>query len=190
MSVQVKRRQFTIDEVQQMLRVGIVQADERIELIDGEILALAAMGGEHFESVMLCNDVLNAIPEKHWFVSVQSAIQLTAIRVPQPDIALIRRRAYDGALPGPEDVFLLIEVSDSTLNYDRKTKVPLYAEAGIPEVWIVALKQRRITRYSEPHNGRYTLVQAFQRDETITSLVLPAIHISVQSILPRTGKKP
>lgn len=189
MSVEVQRRRFTIEEVQQMLRAGIVQADERIELIDGEIIAMAAMGGEHFECVMLCTEVLSAIPERSWFVSVQSAVQLTTTRVPQPDIALVRRRPYHGTLPGPDDLLLLIEVSDSTLNHDRKTKVPFYAEAGIPEVWIVALRQRRITRYSEPHNGLYTQVQSFQRDEIVASLALPTISIPGQAILPRTGKK-
>lgn len=186
MSVQIKRRRFTLEDVRRMIASGIVREDERIELINGEIVEMAAMGGEHFECVMLCNDVLTAIPNKTWYVSVQSAIRLAGDHAPQPDLALIRRRDYQGELPEPEDIFLLIEVSDATLNYDRKTKVPLYAAAGIPEVWIVDVKRRRITRYSDLQGGKYALAYPFQLGDMIASIVLPGIVFPVDAVLPRS----
>jgi len=185
MSVQIKRRRFTLDDVRRMIASGIVREDERIELINGEIVEMAAMGGEHFECVMLCNDVLTAIPDKTWYVSVQSAIRIAEDRAPQPDLALIRRRDYQGELPEPADIFLLIEVSDATLNYDRKTKVPLYAAAGIPEVWIIDVKRRRVTRYSDLQGGKYTLAHPFQLGDMLASIVLPVIVFPVDAILPR-----
>jgi Uma2 family endonuclease len=183
-SVQIKRRRFTLDDVRRMIASGIVREDERIELIDGEIVEMAAMGGEHFECVMLCNEVLTAIPDKTWYVSVQSAIQLAEDRAPQPDLALVRRRDYRGELPGPADVFLLIDVSDAT---DRRTKVPLYAAAGIPEVWIVDVKRRRLTLYSDLQGGKYALAHPFQPGDMMTSIVLPAIEFPVDAILPRSA---
>ena len=189
MSVQIKRRRFTLDDVRRMIASGIVREDERIELIDGEIVEMAAMGGEHFECVMLCNEVLTAVPEKTWYVSVQSAIQIAEDRAPQPDLALVRRRDYQGELPGPGDVFLVIEVSDTTLGYDRRVKVPLYAAAGIPEAWIIDVKRRRITRYSDLQGSKYALVHPFQRGDLMASLALPAITFPVDAILPRSARR-
>lgn len=189
MSVQLKRRRFTLDDVRRMIASGIVREDERIELINGEIVEMAAMGGEHFECVMLCTEVLTAVPDKTWYVSVQNALQLAEDHAPQPDIALIRRRDYQGELPGPSDVLLAIEVSDTTLGYDRRVKVPLYAAAGIPETWIVDVKRRRISRYSDLQGDKYAVVQPFQRGDMMASLVLPAIEFPVDAILPRSARR-
>lgn len=150
MSVLPKRRRFTIDDVRRMIAAGIVQDDERIELINGEIIEMAAMGGEHGECVFLCNHQFSTARGQTWYVSVRSAIQLADDRAPQPDLALIRQRAYRGELPKSADVFLVVEVSDTTLRHDRDVKLPLYAEAGIPEAWIIDVKRRRITRYNDP----------------------------------------
>ena len=189
MSVQIKRRRCTLDDVRRMIASGIVREDERIELTGGEIVAMAAMGGEHFECVMLCNEVLTAFPEKTWYGSVQSAIQIADDRAPQPALALVRRRDYQGELPGPDNIFLVIEVSDTTLGYDGRVKVPLYAAAGIPEAWIVDVKRRRITRYSDLRGSKYALAQPFQRGDMMASLVLPAIVFPVDAILPRSARR-
>lgn len=173
---------LTPDAVEELFAIGILHPEERVELIGGELVTMAAMGGDHVECVVLLNEFLNGVPGKSWFVSVQNAVQLADGYAPEPAIALIRRRVYHGALPVPADVFLLIEVSDTTLFYDRTVKLPLYAAAGIPEVWIAEVKRRVIVRYSEPTPEGYRIARPFGSGETIASLVLPAIGLPVAAV--------
>ncbi len=106
--------------------------------------------------------------------------------MPRPDIAILHPRDdfYTHGHPMPADVFFLIEVSDTTLSYDRKVKLPLYARAGIPEVWIVDLGTNRIERHTEPVEGSYRLVKRMRRGQAITSIALPALTVPVDQIIP------
>ena len=105
---------------------------------------------------------------------------------PQPDLALLRERAdfYGSSIAGPEDVLLLIEVSDSSVDYDRNEKLPRYAEAGIPEVWLAILPERVIEAHTEPAGGRYTQMRTFRPGDTISPACFPDIALPVDDILP------
>ena len=116
-------------------------------------------------------------------VSVQNPVRLDEHTEPQPDLAVLRVRDYRESLPMPEDVLLLIEVSDTTLPYDRGVKLPLYARAGIPGVWIVDLAGEVIERYTDPSGEGYRGVERARRGETVGSTTLPEIAFSVDTVL-------
>ena len=116
-------------------------------------------------------------------VSVQNPVRLNEYAEPQPDVALIRVRDYSESLPTPDDVLLLIEVSDTTLAYDRGVKLPLYARAGIREVWIVDLAGETIGRHSDPSGDGYQRVAQTRRGQTLESTGLPGLIPSVDAVL-------
>src|SRR5947209_6498366 len=125
-----ERRRFLADEYQQMIAAGILAEDERLELIAGEIVEMAPIGGDHMGCVNVLVDVLTDVVKPDAIVSVQNPVRLSAESMPQPDIVLIRRGAPLRRVPPPEDVLLVIEVADSSRTFDRQVKLPLYAAAG------------------------------------------------------------
>lgn len=185
MATQLERWRFSVEEYHRMGEVGILQEDDRVELIDGEIVRMSAVGEPHFLTVNRCNMLLVPLVRDFAVVSVQGPVQLSPYREPEPDVVLIR--AIDGVpprrLPTPEDVLLLIEVSDTTLSYDRNVKLPMYAEAGIPEVLIVNLNGGVIEQFAEPADGAYSLVRQYQRSETIEAVAVPGLALAVDAIL-------
>ena len=118
-------------------------------------------------------------------IRVQDPIRLGNFSAPQPDILIAHRRddRYAGGHPEPEDVLLLIEVFESSLSYDREVKLPLYARAGIPEVWLVALLPQVIEVYRAPSEDGFGEKHTLRRDETIVPLLLPAVKLAVEQIL-------
>jgi Uma2 family endonuclease len=137
--MEVKRRRFTVHDYHRMGEAGILHEDDRVELIEGELVEMTAIGTRHFSCVNRLNRLLVMHVGDDAIVSVQNPVRLNEYNEPQPDLTVIRPRDYLESLPKPEDVLLLIEVSDTTLAYDRGVKLPLYARAGIREVWIVDL---------------------------------------------------
>ena len=133
------RRRFTVYEYHRMGEAGILHEDDRVELIEGELVEMTAIGTRHFACVNRLNRLLVGALGDEAIVSVQNPVRLNEYNEPQPDLAVIRPRDYRLSLPGPGDVLLLVEVSDTTLAYDRSVKLPLYARAGIGVVWIVYL---------------------------------------------------
>ncbi len=157
MAVQVERQRFTVEDYYKMAEVGILKPEDRVELINGEIIKMSPIKSQHAGHVTRLNALLSKLIGDLAIVSVQNPIRIDDFSEPEPDIALLKPLAdfYTVHHPGPEDVFLLIEVSDTTLRYDQKVKLKLYAEAGIPEVWIVNLQDRCVEVYREPEAGRY-----------------------------------
>src|SRR5215213_9412762 len=149
-SVQVNRRSFTVAEYERMGQFGIFSEDDRVELVRGEIIEMSPIGERHAASVNVLDEIVRERLKRTVTVSVQNPIQLDDYSEPQPDIAVLKRRDdfYRHAHPRPEDVLVVIEVSDSTLDLDRTVKLPLYAAAGIPEAWVVNLPEERIEVYS------------------------------------------
>lgn len=141
---EVTRRRFTVHEYHRMGEVGILREDDRTKLIDGELIEMAAIVTRHFTCVNRLTHLLVGNVGDDVIVSVQNPVRLNEYAEPQPDVALIRSRDYSESLPTPEDVLLLIEVSDTTLAHDRGLKLARYAQAGIPEVWIVDLKGEKV----------------------------------------------
>lgn len=148
---------LTVDEYLRMGAAGIFKEDARIELIEGEIIDMAPIGTWHASIVMqLMEKLIRAVGEDA-FVTCQSPVVLDRHSAPQPDLAVVHRRSdyYRAAHPAPADIFLLIEVADSTLAFDRDVKLPLYARLGIAETWLIDIPNRQCLRYSEPSPAGY-----------------------------------
>ena len=179
MAATIQRKRFSVDDYEKMVISGILDEDERIELIDGEVRCMSPIGSFHYSVVNLLNRHLVPMVGDAGIVSIQNPIQLDDYTQPQPDIAIFRWREdyYHYAKPTPRDILLVIEVSDSSLNYDRNEKLPRYAQAEIPEVWIVDLDEDRkvIEQYSSPVDGRYAEQKTLATSESIISVSLPSV---------------
>jgi len=187
----IRRKMFTTDEYHRMREAGILGEDEHLELIRGEIIFMAAAIGSYHAA---CVDKLNRIfarnlPESI-IIRVQNPVRIREHSEPEPDIALLKPRQdfYAEAHPGPEDVLLIVEVSDSSLEYDRETKLPLYAKAGIGEAWIVNLKDGCVEVYTKPSEQGYDVLRKFRKGMTVVSDSFPDVHVSVDEIIG--GKYP
>jgi Uma2 family endonuclease len=180
---EIARRRFTVHEYHRMAEAGILHEDDRVELIEGDILEMNPIGSRHFTCVNGLTRLLVRGVGDEAIVSVQNPVRLGERLEPQPDLAVIRNRDYRESLPEPEDVLLLIEVSDSTFSYDRNVKLPLYARAEIPEVWIVDLPSEAVERHTEPTGDGYRLARQARRGEMLESIALPALVVPVDAVL-------
>jgi Uma2 family endonuclease len=180
---EVVRRRFTVHDYHRMGEAGILHEDDRVELIEGEIVEMAAIGTRHFTCVNGLTRLLVREAGDAAIVSVQNPVRLDEYTEPQPDLTVLRVRDYRESLPTPEDVLLLIEVSDTTLAYDRGVKLPLYARAGIREVWIVDLPGEVIERHTDPSVDGYRSSERARRREEIKSAALPELAFRVEAVL-------
>lgn len=181
----VTRYRFSVDEYELMGEAGIFGEDDRVELIDGEVVAMNAIGAPHARCVTQLTQLLVLKMGRDGIISPQNPILLGRHDEPQPDVVVLRPDAYQHAgHPVPKDVLLLIEVSDTTLAYDRDVKLPRYAMFGIPETWIVDLNGRVIMRYSEQTPQGYRVATSFRPGDLIASTTLPALQLAVSDILP------
>ncbi|HUK89057.1 MAG TPA: Uma2 family endonuclease [Blastocatellia bacterium] len=185
MSVQLEHWLFGVDEYHRMLETGILTEDDRVELIEGEIVKMSPIGSRHVASVNRINALLNQKAGGTAIVSVQNPVRLDNYSEPQPDVALLKRRDdfYAGSLPTPKDVLLLVEVAETSREMDRRVKLPLYARANVLEVWLVNLQDDRIETHSEPANGAYQKVRIANRSESISCETIPGLVFSVDEIL-------
>jgi len=174
---EVTRRRFDVHEYHRMAEVGILHEDDRVELIEGEIVEMSPIGGRHVSCVGRLTRVLSQFAGERYLVNVQSPMRLDDHWEPQPDLTVVRDRDYGNSLPGPEDILLLIEVADTSLAYDRNVKLPLYAQAGIPEVWIVDIAGEIIERHTEPSGNDYRHTEKVRRGETFESAALPGLTL-------------
>ncbi|HLM56428.1 MAG TPA: Uma2 family endonuclease [Pyrinomonadaceae bacterium] len=184
MSVQIARRQFTVDEFYRMAKVGIFTEDDRVELIDGEVVEMSPIGSRHASCVNRLNRLFLRLPDGAAVVIVQNPLRLNKKSEPVPDVVVAKPRAdfYAESHPGPGDVLLVVEVADTTLRYDRRVKVPLYARAGIPEVWIVNLVRGVIEVYARPDGDSYSEIRKAERGEVLTPLLMPSLTLAVEDI--------
>ncbi|HLZ73189.1 MAG TPA: Uma2 family endonuclease [Dehalococcoidia bacterium] len=180
----LERRRFSIDEYDRMIAAGILCEDERVELLEGAIVCMAPIGVRHVAAVhRLTTRFSRELPDV--IVSVQNPIRLPQGSEPQPDVAILRPREdfYESGLPGPADVLLLIEIADTSLEYDRDVKLPLYAAAGSIEVWIEDLNGERMLVYREPKDGQYTRMQVIERGGTLAPLAFPELTLALDDLL-------
>jgi Uma2 family endonuclease len=180
--VQPHDRLFTVDEYYKMAEAGIIGRDERVELIDGRIVTMSPIGSPHAWCVTRIADALFRVRARA-FVSVQNPVRVGTNGEPEPDIAVVRRDAPANRHPTPADVLLIVEVADTSLAYDRHTKAPLYARAGIPETWIADLNGERIEVHQEPSPDGYRLVRAYGRGERLSPLFAPDLVVDVDEVL-------
>jgi Uma2 family endonuclease len=174
-----------VAEYYQMVKAGILREDDRVELIEGEIIQMPSIGSPHASCVKRANRLFNRSVGDAVVMSIQDPVQLSDYSEPVPDVVVLRPRGdfYAESHPTAADVLLLIEVSDTTLRYDQGTKVPLYAREGVPEVWVVDLNGQRLWVYREPSPTGYRITQTLRRGDHLTLLAFPDLEVAVDDIL-------
>jgi Uma2 family endonuclease len=179
------RRRFTTAEYHAMAEAGVLAEDERVELITGEIVRMGPIGSRHIGCVIFLQEELSVGLRRRANLSVQNSVQVADGQEPQPDLAILRFREdrYRGLLPAPADVLLIIEVADSSADYDRNIKLPLYAQAGIPEAWLVRLRDACIEIHRGPAATGYQEMRTFRSGDRVSSLAFPDLELAVAAIL-------
>lgn len=180
----VQRQRFSVDAYTRMREAGILTEDHQVELLDGDIYIMSPMGSRHIALVNRLNKILVRAVQDDAIVSTQNAVRLDDYSEPQPDIALLRPQDndYEDRLAYPDDIFFLIEISDSSSIYDRERKLPRYAMANIGEVWIVDANEQLVEQHMHPLEGQYTTIRRYIRGMTIQSLMLPQLTIAIDHI--------
>jgi Uma2 family endonuclease len=184
MLVEAQHR-FTVADYYRMGETGVLKPDAQVELLDGRIIDRAPIGPLHGGSVNRLNRILSRLAAGRWLVSAQNPVNLDEYSEPQPDLMLLKpaKDDYTRRHPGPEDVFLVIEVADTTLDFERKAKLPAYGRAGIPEVWILNLGARVLEVYREPNFSGYGSQKVLRAGDTAAPLAFPDAAIAVADIV-------
>ncbi len=185
MALQIRRRLFTVNEFMRMLEDGILNEDERIELLEGELASMSPIGSRHAACVKRINALLSQQVAEKAILGVQDPVQLSEYSLPQPDLSILRIRSdfYADAHPQAQDTLLVIEVADSSTGDDRLRKLPLYAAAGVPEVWIVDLPDGVVDCYAQPSPEGYRLRRRYAPGDEISPTVFAEVKIAVAAIL-------
>jgi Uma2 family endonuclease len=177
---------FTTDDYHRMIEAGILGEDDRVELLDGQIIQKSRITSQHAACVTRLGALLHdRLPARATIISVQNPIEIAPYHEPEPDIVVARYRddSYGESLPTPEDVLFIIEVADSSLAFDRGTKLPLYAASGIAEAWLVDIPGGAVERHTDPLDGRYRLIVRAERGKVLESTVLPNVALAVDDVL-------
>ncbi len=185
MALDVARRRFTTTEYARMAEAGVLGEDDRLELIEGEIFELAPIGYGHAACVRRLTSLFSRLLGEGVQVSVQNPIDLDEHTQPQPDVVLLRPRDdfYSSSHPTAADILLLVEVAETSGEYDRQIKVPVYAKHGVHEAWLVDLRQRRVIVYRDPSAGNYRTTHIFRSSEALISSSFPDLVFSLADIL-------
>jgi Uma2 family endonuclease len=181
----LQRHRLTVDEYYRMGQAGVFAPDARVELIEGEVIDMAPIGSRHASAVKKLNALLSAAAGAGAIVAVQDPLRLSDASEPEPDLMLLRPRAdfYAQAHPGPADVLLLIEVSDSTAAYDCGIKLDLYAKHRVTEVWIVDLDNNIVRFFRNSDGTAYTDITASETPRTTPVAALPGVTIDLSNLL-------
>ncbi len=181
-------RRFTVDEYLALGAAGILAKEERIELLDGEIICMAPISNRHQHSVDWVAHLMGPAIGRQAMVQVRGAIQLDDFTMPEPDVAVIRRRSVNDLAPVlPSDVYLLVEVADSSLEFDLGEKLARYAAAGIPEVWVANLRAGELVVNTEPEGAAYTNVRVIPLDGSVSPQAFPDVVLALADFIPAVG---
>jgi Uma2 family endonuclease len=179
----VSRHLWTVDDYHRMGDAGILTEDDRVELIEGELLEMAPIGAEHIAASNALTRLLVLAVGDSFIVSVANPVRLTQRSEPQPDFTVLKPRDdYRTMLPRPEDTILAVEVANTSLNYDRNVKLALYARSRIPEVWIVNLAAEEVEVYRSPVGDVYTSVTRAGLSDSLMIAAIPGVLIPVAKI--------
>jgi Uma2 family endonuclease len=180
----LERKKFTLEEYHRLGDMGFLGEDDRVELIDGEIIEMSPIGKKHNACINRNTRTLIQKLGDKAIVSVQNSVNILE-NEPLPDIAILQPNPtyYADRLATAEDMLLIIEVADSSLAYDQEIKAPKYARAGVQELWIVDLNDDMIWVYRKPSEKSYLDLKAHQRGETITLLAFSDLTLAVNDIL-------
>jgi len=177
------RHRWTVDDYHRMGEVGLLDPDDRVELIEGEIVEMAPIGDGHADASNRLNRLLVLAVGESGIVAVGNPVRIPPYSEPQPDFAILRPRdGYNTRGPRPGDVLLAVEVSDTTLRRDRRVKLALYARAGIPEFWIVNVEAKELEVYRSPVGDGYASVERQGLGGTATIAALPGVTIPISAI--------
>lgn len=185
MHTETTRKRFTVDDYYRMAEVGILGHTERVELIEGEVIEMSPIGSRHAMAVNRANMIFARGIGDRAVVAIQNAAHIDLYNEPQPDVVLIRPREdfYGKAHPQPEDIVLLIEISETSFRFDRNIKLPIYARSGIPEVWIVDLNSDAIHSFRNPTGNQYSEANTKTRGDSISPGAFPDFIIPVADLL-------
>jgi Uma2 family endonuclease len=185
MAVELKRYRFTRADYHRMAQTGILKPDARVELIDGEIVEMSPIGRRHLATVDRLTNFFAPRLQGAAITRIQGSIALGDNGEPEPDLVLLRFREdfYASAPATEKDALLIVEVADTSEGYDRRTKGPLYARYGIPELWLVDLNRERLTRYLEPTPTGFATTRVYRRGESLSPLAFPNLMVQVDDIL-------
>lgn len=184
-NTRVRRVPITVEMYHSLDRSGAFGPEERLELIDGDIYEMSPIGSRHSRIVKILMKMLVRQFSDEFIVSVQDPIELDDRSEPQPDLCILRLTEdyYHDALPKASDVHLIIEVADSSAGFDRETKAPRYAAAGIPEMWLIDLESGHVEVHTLPKESAYGLVKIYLRGENAVSDTFENLSVSVDELL-------
>ncbi|MCB9286328.1 MAG: Uma2 family endonuclease [Lewinellaceae bacterium] len=182
--ISIQKHRFTVEEYHRMGEAGLFN-ETRVELIDGEIFDMSPTNSPHAGTVKWLNRLLNKLLGDEFIISVQDPITLDNLSEPEPDIAVLKMREdfYADAHPLPEDALLLIEVADSTLDTDKRIKLPNYAKAGIREVWIMDINQQCVEIHTQPWENTYRNKNTYLLNETMETALFG--RVAVKDLFPK-----
>jgi Uma2 family endonuclease len=183
MVVGAERYLFTIEEFDRLFEADIFGEDDRIEFVDGELVRMSSVGGRHIRTINRTTGLFLGLNDPTIQISVQNPFRIDNRASFIPDLMVLRTPHDTNEVPTTDEVLLVIEVGDSSRNYDRNTKLPRYAAAGLPEAWIFDLVDERIERHTEPRDGVYQQVAIAGRGERIASTMLPNLNFDVDALL-------
>ena len=171
------RLRFTTEQYHLMHEVGVFQEGDRLELINGEITNMSPIGRKHVACIIRLDKLIQKKLGDRVMVSTQNSIYLDDNSQPQPDLAILKPRDdfYESGLPTPADILLIIEVADSSLDYDRHVKAPLYAAVGIPEMWLFDVNQKLIEGYTQPSRSGYKQIHRYDEGDTLSIIAFPDV---------------
>ena len=181
----VTRRLLTTADYHSMIEAGILGPEDRVELLAGEIYEAASVGSPHSGCVMRLTRWFSDRVGERALVNVQNPVEISKLSEPEPDLSLLEPREsfYADRNPRPEEVLLLIEVAVTSYDFDRRVKLPLYAAAGIREVWIIALEQSVVEVHRDPAEGSYRSQRSLRRGDTLTPLAMRDLRLDVSYLL-------
>jgi len=185
MPTEITRKLFTVDEYHRMGEAGVFAPEERVELIDGEVIQMSPVGHRHIVCVNRATKLFIVAFGDNAVVSPQNPVRLSNWTEPQPDLAVFKPRAdfYAAARPTLDDILLVVEISDTTFRVDRNIKVPHFAASGIPEVWIEDLKKNVLLIFRDPLRGHYETTLTLRAGDFVSPLAFPDIRFAVHELL-------
>ena len=179
---------FDFHQYREIFKAGILTKDDRVELIDGVIIAMSGTGPEHNATLNSSNRFWVIRLGERAIVQIQSSVLLDEMNAPQPDVAILKPRAdfYRYRMPGADDILLAVEVADSSVRNDRR-KLALYARFGVPEVWIANIPARTIEAYTDPSGGEYATRLTFRPGQTVSPAAFPDVALPVADVIGATA---
>lgn len=176
---------LTVSEYERMGETGVFAPDARVELIEGEIIEMSPIGSRHAACVEFVAELMREAAQGRFLVRTQNPIVLNDFSEPQPDVAVLKFRQdhYRSAHPRPDDIVLVVEVAETTVHFDRRVKIPLYARAGIPEALLFNLPDNRLEYFSRPEMGVYQENRILNRGERFESTNVPGLMLDIEMIL-------